>query len=169
MNHINQINQIANQTAPRAMPNFLGPEFNRFLFAAIGTDRNGEPLSVVSALARLDLDPWAEAAALARLPRAAAVQKLSAMLRRYPEIPRLVQESGTVAAGLIALLPAGSNTIRQVAAAPSRWPLARGSAGIALLVAFGFVLALEIVIQATPSHAGPAAASAPTSLAARLR
>ena len=49
-------------------PAFLGAEFNDFLFAAIGADAGGTYLTVVSALARLDLDPWAEAAILARLP-----------------------------------------------------------------------------------------------------
>jgi hypothetical protein len=36
-------------------------EFDNFLYASIGADRNGMPLSVLSALARLDLDPWEEA------------------------------------------------------------------------------------------------------------
>ncbi len=158
-----------NHTAPRTMPNFLGSEFNRFLFAAIGTDRNGGQLSVVSALARLDLDAWAEAASLARLPREAAVRKLSAMLKRYPEIPRLAQESGAVAAGLIALLPAGSNTIRQTTSVPPRWPVVSGSAGLALLVALGMALVLQVAIQATPAHPLAPASAATNSLAARLR
>jgi len=64
-------------------PRFLTPEFNTFLFAMVGTDRRGGQLSVVSALARLDLDAWTEAAALARLPRAAAAQHLSALLRKW--------------------------------------------------------------------------------------
>jgi hypothetical protein len=40
----------------------LGPEFENFLFAPIGEDSNGMVLSVLSALARLDIDPWQEAA-----------------------------------------------------------------------------------------------------------
>lgn len=47
----------------------LGSEFDAFLFAAIGEDRNGMPLSVVSFLARMDLDPWYEASSLARSVR----------------------------------------------------------------------------------------------------
>jgi len=47
----------------------LGTEFDDFLFAPIGEDRNDMPLSVLSALARLDIDPWQEADKLARLPR----------------------------------------------------------------------------------------------------
>jgi len=43
----------------------LGSEFGIFLFAPIGKDRDGMLLSVVSALARLDVDPWQEADELA--------------------------------------------------------------------------------------------------------
>jgi hypothetical protein len=38
-------------------------EFNAFLFARTGEDRNGMPVSVLSGLARLDMDPWQEEAA----------------------------------------------------------------------------------------------------------
>jgi hypothetical protein len=38
-----------------------GSEYDDFLFASMGEDRNGLPLSVLSALARLDVDPWEEA------------------------------------------------------------------------------------------------------------
>src|SRR5271156_2665800 len=87
-------------------PGFLGPEFNDFLFAPIGADRNGGYLSVVSALARLDLDPWAEAAKLAKLPVEIATQKLSSLLQ---EVPLARQDPGQIAARLVALLPRGLN------------------------------------------------------------
>ena len=45
-----------------------GAEFNDFLFAPIGEDGNGMLVSVLSGLARLDVDPWQEAAKLAQLP-----------------------------------------------------------------------------------------------------
>jgi hypothetical protein len=51
----------------------IGPEFDEFLCAPIGADRNGTGLSVLSALARLNVDPWQEATSLARMPREAAV------------------------------------------------------------------------------------------------
>ena len=38
-------------------PAGLGSGFDAFLFAVIGEDRNGMALSVVSMLARMDLDP----------------------------------------------------------------------------------------------------------------
>jgi hypothetical protein len=46
---------------------------NSFLFADIGTEREGMTLSVLSALSRLGIDPWQKAEHLARLPRAAAM------------------------------------------------------------------------------------------------
>ena len=46
----------------------LSSEFNDFLFAPIAEDRHGMPLSVLSALARQNVDPWQEAANLASLP-----------------------------------------------------------------------------------------------------
>ena len=52
-------------------------EFDRFLFAPIGEEKNGMLLSVLSALARLDLDPWREAAELARMPKHTAKQRLT--------------------------------------------------------------------------------------------
>lgn len=50
----------------------LGSEFDDFLFAPIGEDKNDMPLSMLSALARLDIDPWQEAAELSRLPEETA-------------------------------------------------------------------------------------------------
>ena len=59
------------------MTSNLGATFNDFLFATVCKDRNDMPLSVVSALARLDLDPWTEAAELARMPADGAARRLS--------------------------------------------------------------------------------------------
>jgi hypothetical protein len=51
-----------------AMTALLGPEFDAFLYAPVDEEGNGVLLSVLSALARLDVDPWREAAELARMP-----------------------------------------------------------------------------------------------------
>jgi len=88
-----------------ALASALGSEFNDFLFAPIGNDRNDMPLSVLSALARLDVDPWQEAAALARLPRETAAQRLASSIASLPEWSSAHLEHGTIAARLIALLP----------------------------------------------------------------
>ncbi len=37
------------------------PEFDRFLLAFVGEDRKGNAVTVLSALARLELEPWEEA------------------------------------------------------------------------------------------------------------
>jgi hypothetical protein len=83
----------------------LGSEFNDFLFALVGEDRNGMPLSVVSVLARMELDPWVEAAGLADLPAETAARKLAAWLDVLPDPSLKRANSDTRAARLIALLP----------------------------------------------------------------
>ena len=83
----------------------LGSEFDDFLLAPIGDDNNGMQLSVLSALARLDVDPWEEAAALARLPRAAAASKLASRIAALPAGPSARPDPRTIAARLIPLLP----------------------------------------------------------------
>ncbi|MGE5766325.1 MAG: hypothetical protein ACM35H_04005 [Bacteroidota bacterium] len=60
-------------------------EFNDFLFASIGEEGSGPQLTVLSALARLGMDPWQEAARLAALPKEAATAALTATIARLPE------------------------------------------------------------------------------------
>jgi hypothetical protein len=84
---------------------FARAQFDRFLQAPIGEDRNGMLLTVLSALARLDVDPWEEAATLARLPVVAAARKLAALLASLPNRPIADADSGAAASRLIALLP----------------------------------------------------------------
>ncbi len=88
-------------------PSFLvlGSEFDDFLFAPIGEDRNDMPLSVLSALARLDIDPWHEAAELARLPGETAAQRLALLIAALPDGPLAHLDPGTISARLVALLP----------------------------------------------------------------
>ncbi|MDB6010194.1 MAG: hypothetical protein JWL65_2444 [Gammaproteobacteria bacterium] len=83
----------------------LGFEFDNFLFALVGEDRNGMPLSVVSVLARMELDPWVEAASLADLPAETAARKLAAWLDALPDPTLKAASPDTRAARLIALLP----------------------------------------------------------------
>ena len=90
-----------------AMRPLLGPEFDTFLFAPIDEEGMGAPLSVVSALARLDVDPWQEAAELARMPREAANQRLTSLIAALPEA-RLAPAA--IAKRLIKLLPRGDTS-----------------------------------------------------------
>jgi hypothetical protein len=79
-------------------------EFDEFLFASIDDDRSEMPLSVLSAFARLDIDPWDEAAALAQMPRSCATQRLGSLIDALPgNSARL--DGGAISGRLIALLP----------------------------------------------------------------
>jgi hypothetical protein len=82
---------------------FPGPEFNAFLYAPLGEEQNGMELSMVSALARVGMDPWQEAARLAALPRDAAIDGLARLLGRLPG--RQSVDTAATAARLVTLLP----------------------------------------------------------------
>ena len=57
---------------PATSVTFFRPEFGDFLYTSIRADSDDMPLSVLSALARLDMDPWKEAAELTELSADAA-------------------------------------------------------------------------------------------------
>ena len=80
------------------------PTFDNFLFAVVGEEQNGMSLSVVSALARLDLDPWIEAASLSQLSSQAAGDRLTGLLSSLPTSQVVTLASATVVR-LIGLLP----------------------------------------------------------------
>lgn len=82
----------------------LRTEFDEFLLAPIGEDASGLPLTMLSALARLDIDPWEEAAGLARLPVEAATQKLISLLATVPNWRVPSGDAATIATILIGLL-----------------------------------------------------------------
>jgi hypothetical protein len=99
----------------------VGSEFNVFLFARVCEDRNDTPLSVLSALARLNLDPWQEAAELAQLPRESATQRLASSIAALADGP-LPHLGHGIAARLIELLPLHVNS-----EAPARGTVADAS------------------------------------------
>jgi hypothetical protein len=81
-------------------------QYNEFLFAAIGEEKTGVQLTVLSALTRLGFDPWREAARLSALPRETAVQTFAATIATLPAGDWKVSESGAIAARLMSWLPA---------------------------------------------------------------
>jgi hypothetical protein len=87
--------------ARSASGSVLGTQFDDFLLAPVLKERNG-PLSVLSALARLGVDPWHTAATLAKLPPPAAVRELASMFAGLPEGPA---NRDAVAARVVAFLP----------------------------------------------------------------
>lgn len=131
---------------PIASRSGLGSEFDNFLFAVIGEDRNGMPLSVVSVLARKDLDPWQEAATLAALPAEMAAQSLATLLAALPQLTFQQTSPETTAARLIALLPRRTNpnsrpTVQEPGAASSAPPRALVNT---ILIAIYMILSLGI-------------------------
>jgi hypothetical protein len=99
----------------------LHSDLNDFLFAAVGDEPNGMPLSVISALTRLGVDPWDEAARLAALPKVLAAEALAPMIARLSvgRLPR--SDDLAVARRLAGLLP-----MHEHAASPGRKPANAG-------------------------------------------
>jgi hypothetical protein len=80
--------------------------FGDFLYAPIGEEENGMVLTTLSALARIGVDPWQESARLSKLPIEAATQRLTSMISGLSNGRWARSDAGTIAARLIALLPA---------------------------------------------------------------
>ena len=82
----------------------LRTDLDDFLFAPIADDPNGMPLTMISALGRLGVDPWAEAADIHALSRESATQKVTSLLSAVPHGPSPGVETATLAARLVELL-----------------------------------------------------------------
>jgi hypothetical protein len=79
-------------------------QFDRFLFAPLY--ENGETsLSVLSALARQDIDAWQEAARLDQLPKDPAINSFASTIWKSDSERWSPSEASLVAASLIELLP----------------------------------------------------------------
>jgi hypothetical protein len=82
--------------------------YNDFLFGSLGQDAAGTEVTVLSALSRLGIDPWQEAARLASLPRDTAAEALAATILRLPDRTGPDTEVPKISARLVALLPEGA-------------------------------------------------------------
>ncbi len=94
------------------------PIYESFLAAPVGEDRTGTNVSVLSMLARLDIDPWVEAADLAKMPETRARHRLEALLVRFTDVPAIVTDRSTLAQSLLDFLPVDGKTARQSTHAP---------------------------------------------------
>ncbi len=148
-----------------ALTPLLGREFDDFLFASIGDDRNGPLLSVVSALARLDVDPWKEAVNLARMPGEQAMERLTSLIASLPKGATASLSPEVVAAGLIALLPRAAGVNAPAAAAPLPVAPTRHSRLVIGVGVLAVLLVGYFILTARASNApgaitdGPATAS----------
>ena len=151
-------------TSP-GLSGYLSKEFDPFLSSPLWLDRNESPLSVMSALARLDIDPWQEAAALAALSKAAAITRLSALLGPLPGSPATKPDREGLCQRVLGLLPAPYVVTRLPArglppsgkAATRAGPTASSILFLGWLVIAGLIGA-SVLPRLTDRPAAPAAA-----------
>jgi hypothetical protein len=93
-------------------------EYNGFLFAVVDEGEIGLPLTVLTALTRLGIDPWLEAARLADLPRELAAQALAEAIAKLPGKAFKAPGSAAIAARLVKWLP--TRTVAAIPDVPAR-------------------------------------------------
>ena len=148
-------------------------QFDAFLYAPVEEDNEGRFLSVLSALARSDLDPWTEAGILSRMAPENAIQRLAFLISTLPGGTLADVNHRTVAARLVALLPnaASFNLIQRQTTPHATMPLILTPLYLilitAVLLAFAFARQdIEASRQASPeisrtSHSGNAVPTIP--------
>ena len=143
---------------------------NGFLFADIGVEGSGMPLSVISALARQGLDPWLEAGRLAKLPRTVAADGLARLIAALPASLWPMPDATLIAARLVTLLPGqdGLDGASQTRCAGGEarqfgpWLIAAVVLGAALAVGSAYLApapagpVVPLATQPAPAHSVPA-------------
>lgn len=86
----------------------LGIEYDPFLRSPLWQEQTGATLSVLSALARLNIDPWKEAASLALLPKDDASARLSGLIAGLPEAQAVGSERYALCERSVSMLPAST-------------------------------------------------------------
>ena len=137
---------------PGASVSFFRPEFDNFLYAAIGSDKDEMPLSVLSALARLNIDPWEEAAELSELPKIPAIHRLASLITQLQDGRWIQADSRTIAVRLIELLPHRDSSKVVLTKVPSLREMG-GSTGAKLLLCAA--LAATVLIVAASREPSP--------------
>lgn len=95
---------MKSKTPRRSSPATLPSTYDDFLYASVGESTNGALLTVLSVLARQNIDPWEEAADLSRMPHDTAARRLGAMIPMAPGRSSGADQEAIVDR-LIALLP----------------------------------------------------------------
>lgn len=111
------------------------------------------PLSVLSLLARLDFDPWQEAAKLALLPAQAATQRVAALIATLPDRPSGHVKSGMIAARLIALLPHEAHSIDRPCDTPLSAAAARNSQALIYAILMILMVGTQLIVASHQSSA----------------
>ena len=123
------------------------PEFDSFLYASVGEEVDGVPVSVLSALSRLGLDPRDEAARLSHLTKETAADQLARMIAGLSDRRWALSEARGIAGRLIERLPtsttAGKSDRFDTGAAPRP-----GSEPSQFLVYLALLIALVVGVFA---------------------
>lgn len=128
-----------------------------FLYADVGAETNGSMLTILSVLARLGKDPWAEAARWAALPTAAVIDSLAQSIAQMPLAPLALAEARDSAARLVQLLPMNTQSLRQGSAAQPGTATPKVVPITILYFAFAVWMALNVLLIPKPSSDVPAA------------
>jgi hypothetical protein len=103
----------------------LSARYDDFLFAPVCEEANGMQLSVLSALARMNVDPWEEAGRLATMPKP-IVEKTLLSAVQVSGASWKSPEAAAIAARLVQLLPQPSHA---AASTPLVWRELQSVAG----------------------------------------
>jgi len=132
-------------------------EFNAFLFASVGEEKSGLPLTVLSALTRLGVDPWGEAARLAGLPKEKATQALATAIALLPEGDWKASDSWVIATRLVTQLPIrGAPTVAVPQVARSWKEKTKSGTALWLVAALAAALLLAMSYQSMTPAPAPA-------------
>ena len=147
----------------------LNARYEDFLYAPVCEDANGMRLTVLSALARTDVDPWEGATRLAAMPKAIAEKTLLSILDLVSGQSWKSPEAAAAAARLVRLLPQPGETAAVAATATAYGATATATATATAKapaqrqsywwVWLGFALAMSFMTphhQATTTSAGAA-------------
>lgn len=88
--------------------------FHKFLYSVIREEEGGASLTVLSALARHNLDPWEAAEELTRLSWEVAVTQLSSLIAIPPSDTAVPQIPNPIVIDLLAKLPRASTVQRPI-------------------------------------------------------
>ena len=125
-----------------------------FLYADIGAEPNGTALTVLSMIARLGRDPWAEAARWGGLPEGGAIDNLAQSIAQMPLVQSGLAEARATATRIVRLLPAPMPGISQGAAANAEAPPVPGWLPITILYcAISLGMAFSTLLTPRPSQA----------------
>lgn len=135
----------------------LSGSYDNFLFAPVCEDANGMRLSVLSALARMNVDPWEEATRLAAMPKAIAEKTLLSILDLVSDRSWKSPEAAAIAARLVRLLPRPGEAAAIAATATANATTATAHRKTYWWVWVGFWVAMSLMMphhQAATTNAG---------------